>query len=72
MSRRHRKYSSYPSYLTNRTPQEERLKLEGIRDRLQFGLSHQDECYVDSVWTEEMVLEWVLEFLRKLDELTIG
>jgi hypothetical protein len=63
MSRKRRIYPIYPKY---RTPQEERLWLEEIRDRMQFRLSHQDECYIGSVRREEMDLEQILKRLRDL------
>jgi hypothetical protein len=72
MTRGHRKYSSYPSYRKYRTPQEERLWLEEIRDRMQFRLSHQDECCIGSVRREEMELEEVLQDLRNLDGVDIS
>jgi len=60
--------TEHRNYLRNRTPQQERQRLEEIRDRLQWRLSHQSECFIYCVEREERDLVEVIERLRQMDE----
>jgi hypothetical protein len=69
MANRKKKYKSYRK---NRTEQEEYMLLIETRERLQFRLSHQKECYINSVRAEEMELEEVIRSIRVMDEIGFG
>lgn len=63
------KKRKYKSYRKVRTTQEEYAFLIEIRDRLQFRLSHQKECFINCVRSEEMELEDVIRSIRVMDEI---
>ena len=63
--------TKHRSYRRNRTPQEERQRLEEIRDRLQWRLSHQAECFIYCVEREERELAEVIERLCQMDEVRV-
>lgn len=64
-----RKYKSYTKVRTNR---EEYAFLIEIRDRLQFRLLHQDECFINCAWVEEMELADVIRKIQVMDEIGFG
>jgi hypothetical protein len=64
-----RKFKSYRKVRTNR---EEYAFLIEVRNRLQFRLSHQEECYICSVRVEEMELEDVIRQIQVMDEIGFG
>ena len=66
------KKKKYKSYRKVRTNQEEYAFLIEIRDRLRFRLSHQSECFINSVRAEEMDLEDVIRRIQIMDEIGFG
>ena len=66
------KKTKHKGYRKVRTSQEERAFLIEVRDRLQFRLSHQNECFINCVRAEEMDLEHVIREIRVMDEIGFG
>ena len=50
--------------------EEERQSWVTEKNRLEFRLSHQNECFINSVRQEEMELAFAIDWLRRSDELT--
>jgi hypothetical protein len=59
-----RKNSKHKPYRKKRTDEEERQLLEQEKKRLEFRLSHQNECFIPSVKQEEMELESIINTLQ--------
>src|ERR1035438_5381527 len=66
------KKRKFKSYTKRRTNQEEYEFLIEVRDRLQFRLSHQNECFINCIRTEELDLARVIREIQVMDEIGFG
>jgi hypothetical protein len=66
------KKRKFKSYTKRRTNQEEYEFLIEVRDRLQFRLSHQNECFINCIRTEELDLARVIREIQVVDEIGFG
>jgi hypothetical protein len=64
-----RKSGKHRPYRKRQTWDEERQSWEAEKKRLEYRLSHQSECFINSVRQEEMELAVAIERLRIFDEI---